>query len=483
MATRVISETIDLKSPAEVTSWYYGIAITGDSTTPTVFPLSDVQNAVEGDTYLNTNTSSMYQCVTGGVPNVATWKYVGNIAETVDLNSIEINQSQVLGLTNSLNNLNLNSVARTQTIYYQSSSMTIYPDPPTVWITSEEAGGAGYYHTNDTVVNSNKLYYQLVNGVYVIVTPVGTENPDSEGWYEYLQDFWTCKRAAYNIDKPYTYKCEQSETIGGRIDCTPVLIDDTTTVINGGNILTHTILAEHLNIGQYMVFDYRKSLLGSYALSTDTTTDISKLYFTREGLGLPNNPYVYTRVVIDGAENPVAEGWFEYVSGKPNNWTTTYQTYYKEGTHDDEYVSLEQTPICLAFTGEYMLSADTSVKTYKNYFSLSGSTYSLEIPVGDENPIEEGWYEIQATKFYQTNYSAPQILIGDKNAFAVVVDNTQITFWYNWQKVAFINGQKMEIPESVMLREMIVGHDNETDLDLWSWREHDQNLQLKWVGN
>jgi hypothetical protein len=128
------------------------------------------------------------------------------------------------------------------------------------------------------------------------------------------------------------------------------------------------------------------------------------------------------------------------------------------------------------------LSSDTEVKTGKTYYELSGGSYIEVTPVGTENPSEEGWYELQTEIFYEIDMSAPQMIIGNKASFAVTVDNTQITFWYNWQKVAYINGQKMEIPESVMLNEMIIGHDDNTNMDLWSWREHDQNLQLKWVG-
>lgn len=38
--------------------------------------------------------------------------------------------------------------------------------------------------TADTTVNSNKRYYRLSSGDYYVVTPIGSENPSSNGWYE-----------------------------------------------------------------------------------------------------------------------------------------------------------------------------------------------------------------------------------------------------------------------------------------------------------
>lgn len=43
---------------------------------------------------------------------------------------------------------------------------------------------SGYFLSTDTAVNSNKVYFSLTGGKYVKVTPVGTENPTTQGWYE-----------------------------------------------------------------------------------------------------------------------------------------------------------------------------------------------------------------------------------------------------------------------------------------------------------
>lgn len=44
----------------------------------------------------------------------------------------------------------------------------------------------------------------------------------------------------------YLYTCEQREMADGTISYTPVLLDDTTTVIDGGNIITGTVTANQI---------------------------------------------------------------------------------------------------------------------------------------------------------------------------------------------------------------------------------------------
>ena len=55
--------------------WYTGTGVTGTSTTPTVFSGSGVTNARPNDIYMNTSSQTVYHCVTGGGPTVATWMY------------------------------------------------------------------------------------------------------------------------------------------------------------------------------------------------------------------------------------------------------------------------------------------------------------------------------------------------------------------------------------------------------------------------
>ena len=61
---------------ASGSTWYSGAGITGTASTPTVFPGSGVASASPNDFYLNSGTTNVYRCITGGAPSVATWAYV-----------------------------------------------------------------------------------------------------------------------------------------------------------------------------------------------------------------------------------------------------------------------------------------------------------------------------------------------------------------------------------------------------------------------
>jgi hypothetical protein len=59
--------------------WYSGTAITGTSTTETIFSGSGITSALVNDYYLNTSTGYVYKCSTAGAASAAKWVYVGSI--------------------------------------------------------------------------------------------------------------------------------------------------------------------------------------------------------------------------------------------------------------------------------------------------------------------------------------------------------------------------------------------------------------------
>lgn len=60
------------------------------------------------------------------------------------------------------------------------------------------------------------------------------------------QNTWTIKRPAYNSRYPVCFIATQRKDVGGAVTCTTPLIDDTTTIIDGGNIITGTVTANQL---------------------------------------------------------------------------------------------------------------------------------------------------------------------------------------------------------------------------------------------
>lgn len=91
------------------------------------------------------------------------------------------------------------AIAQEQRIYYRSNSTTA-PTAPTTWVTST------------ATANST----------------------------------WSTKRMQYDRTYKYLYTCIQKQTVSGTITNTTVLLDDTTTVIDGGNIITGTVAANQI---------------------------------------------------------------------------------------------------------------------------------------------------------------------------------------------------------------------------------------------
>lgn len=60
-------------------TWTVGTAVTGTSTTGTIFSGSGITSALVGDMYLNSSTWNVYKCTTAGAASVAKWAYVCNI--------------------------------------------------------------------------------------------------------------------------------------------------------------------------------------------------------------------------------------------------------------------------------------------------------------------------------------------------------------------------------------------------------------------
>lgn len=103
------------------TQWYSGAAMTGTSTTPTIFDNSGLTSSLVGDYYLNTSTGFYYRCATAGNASQAKWAYAGNFAiqkyvqdnfvpkGTIPvvrtINGIKANTSGALALTDYVNSI------------------------------------------------------------------------------------------------------------------------------------------------------------------------------------------------------------------------------------------------------------------------------------------------------------------------------------------------------------------------------------------
>ena len=62
--------------------WNAGTAITGTSTTATIFSGTGITDALVNDMYLNTSTGNTYRCTVAGAAAAAKWVYVGSLKGT-----------------------------------------------------------------------------------------------------------------------------------------------------------------------------------------------------------------------------------------------------------------------------------------------------------------------------------------------------------------------------------------------------------------
>lgn len=82
--------------------WNTGTAITGTSTTATIFSGSGLTSSLVNDMYLNTSTYNVYKCTTAGAAAAAKWVYVCNIkGASTSNNNLPLTGGTMTGTINS----------------------------------------------------------------------------------------------------------------------------------------------------------------------------------------------------------------------------------------------------------------------------------------------------------------------------------------------------------------------------------------------
>lgn len=129
---------------------------------------------------------------------------IGGYASTADLNDAVAGiNDDISGLSSDIQEVAGDATASEQLIYRSKPSGTSSVTAPTSWITNMSGS----------------------------------------------QDTWTVKRPAYDSDYPVLFLATQRKTVSGTVSCTTPLVDDTTTVIDGGHITTGSIDAGRITTG------------------------------------------------------------------------------------------------------------------------------------------------------------------------------------------------------------------------------------------
>lgn len=183
-----------------------------------------------------------------------------------------------------------------------------------------------------------------------------------------------------------------------------------------------------------------------YQLTSDTSVQAGKWYFTRSGTS-PN--YVYT--VVTNPDDADIGTYYEIVSidQAVENYVTSR----------------------LAVTSDGLWIQDPNMATKILLSSTDG------VVLYGPNGTIIGKYGATAQ-------------VGDASSFHIEMDGTELGFYQADRKVAYISNQQLYITQSVVLQQMDLGTPvNDGGLGQWSWKVHPNgatpsrnNLNLKWIG-
>jgi len=289
------ANNIELKvSESDVTGNYLIGKINLDATTATIAAERvDIAGAAIFNSY--STTAEMEQAIEEAVPTtVAELTDSGNYALTSEI------PTNVSELTNDSGYTTATAVAntygssiKTETVLYYASNSTTAPSKPTAHVTVSSASQYGKW--NITLPTYSATYPYLytctelltVAGnyswtgveqsnytaaisaikttadaaapktsavsqeqrVYYKSTSTTAPSAPTSSWISEtgtVNEAWTTKRMSYDSSYPYLYTCIQKQTVSGTVACTTVLLDDTTTVIDGGKIITGSVTANQL---------------------------------------------------------------------------------------------------------------------------------------------------------------------------------------------------------------------------------------------
>lgn len=95
---------------------------------------------------------------------------------------------------------------------------------------------------DDANLQEQTIYISATSGTSTVALPsewvTRTDN---------VQRYWTARRPVYDEDSPVLFVATQRKAVDGEVTCTPAVIDQTTTVIDGGHISTGTIDAQRVS--------------------------------------------------------------------------------------------------------------------------------------------------------------------------------------------------------------------------------------------
>lgn len=273
----------------------------------------------------------------------------------------------------------------------------------------------------DTEVISEKTYYEYQGGEYVVVTPIGTEDPSEEGWYEKFGNTVIAhgEGSLGSIQIPADRL--ESFAINGDLTFTVQVSTGSGFVISEQKKVTIIEPPELELIGDSLINGVLKTNDLSLTFQSNKVCDI-KLIVTSQGCASQFPQGMLRQTAGDTIHSNVYIPVWDEVNGE---FTTTINLppaldFWDLGSYTvfavgiDRQTNLSSEPVVKEFsvlwahqapsiepTEVYTLSEDTEVSDDKNYYTYDSETqiYTVVEPEGTEDPSEEGWYEVTITEY------------------------------------------------------------------------------------
>lgn len=144
------------------------------------------------------------------------------------------------------------------------------------------------------------------------------------------QDTWTLKRPTYNSSYPVLFIATQRKDVGGTVTCTTPQIDNTTTVIDGGNIITGTVTASQIAGGTITSTNLATALNNTintaYSNASDALSNAATAQSTAESAN-SQEQLIYISKVSGTTTQSATTTWVTNANGNQNTWTIKRPTY------------------------------------------------------------------------------------------------------------------------------------------------------------
>lgn len=238
-----------------------------------------------------------------------------------------------------------------------------------------------------------------------------------------------------------------------------------------------------------------------YILTQDTVVITGKTYYTRSGTS-PNYTYSAVETPVDAdiatyyeyTNSPALHGFYELtdVDSSIQNYVSSHLAL----VGNSIYLQNGNTRVEVSTTEGLTLrnASGAVIANYGKNTTLGNlSTYGIKIGEGPEY-VKTKDISIDSTKTYYTrsgtspNYTYTQVENPVVADIATYYERPyEIGFYQGGKRVAYINGDKLYITQSVVLQQMDVGNpEADGGLGQWSWKVHEvnnrNNLYLKWLG-